>query len=132
MVGKLTARTVPREGIERSGQEAVRLMDDRRQRSESFPAKHDTDGPASTERLIEEICDSENLKEALKRVRSNKGSPGVDGMTVDELPDYLMKHWPEIRNQLLTGTYQPQPVKRVDIPKPGGGSRKLGIPTVVS
>ena len=92
-------------------------------------AKHDTESPASTEHLMEEVCQRENLKKALKRVRQNKGSPGVDGMTVKELPDYLMEHWPMIRDQLLSGTYQPQPVKRVEIPKPGGGVRKLGIPT---
>jgi len=92
-------------------------------------AKHDPESLALTEYLMEEVCQRENLKEALKRVRQNKGSPGVDGMTVDELPDHLMTHWPTIRDQLLGGTYQPQPVKRVEIPKPGGGMRKLGIPT---
>ena len=97
--------------------------------SELSVAKHDTESPASTEHLMEEVCQRDNLKEALKRVRQNKGSPGVDGMTVNELPDHLMAHWPMIRDQLLGGTYQPQPVKRVEIPKPGGGMRKLGIPT---
>jgi RNA-directed DNA polymerase len=92
-------------------------------------AKHDSESPASTEHLMEEVCQRENLQEALKRVRQNKGGPGVDGMTVNELPDYLMGHWPMIRDQLLSGTYQPQPVKRVEIPKPGGGVRKLGVPT---
>jgi RNA-directed DNA polymerase len=92
-------------------------------------AKHDSESPASTERLMEEVCQRENLQEALKRVRQNKGGPGVDGMTVNELPDYLMDHWPMIRDQLLNGTYQPQPVKRVEIPKLGGGVRKLGVPT---
>ena len=67
---------------------------------------------ALTEHLMEEVCQRDNLKEALKRVRQNKGSPGVDGMTVDELPDHLMAYWPMIRDQLLGGTYQPQPVKR--------------------
>jgi RNA-directed DNA polymerase len=72
------------------------------------------------------------LKAALRRVKDNKGSPGVDGMTVNELPDYLKQHWPTIREQLLNGTYKPQPVRRVEIPKPdGGGSRKLGIPTAL-
>ena len=97
--------------------------------TELSTAKHDTESPASTEHLMEEVCQRENLKKALKRVRQNKGSPGVDGMTVKELPDYLMEHWPMIRDQLLNGTYQPQPVKRVEIPKPGGGVRKLGVPT---
>jgi RNA-directed DNA polymerase len=81
---------------------------------------------------MEEICERKNLKAALRRVKDNKGSPGVDGMTVNELPAYLKQHWPTIREQLLNGTYKPQPVKRVEIPKPdGGGSRKLGIPTVL-
>ena len=84
---------------------------------------------ADTERLMEEVCERENLKRALRRVRSNKGSPGIDGMTVEELPGYLREHWPAIREQLLRGTYQPKPVKRVEIPKrDGGGVRKLGIP----
>jgi RNA-directed DNA polymerase len=80
---------------------------------------------------MEEILDPENLKEALKRVKANKGSAGVDKMTVDELTDYLREHWREIREQLLSGTYKPQPVLRVEIPKPAGGVRKLGIPVVV-
>ncbi|WP_095090426.1 tyrosine-type recombinase/integrase [Mesorhizobium sophorae] len=73
----------------------------------------------------------ENLETAWKRVRRNKGGPGVDGMTIDDAQDYLRKHWPNIRSQLLKGTYQPQPVKRVEIPKPEGGVRKLGVPCVV-
>ena len=80
---------------------------------------------------MEEVCDRENLERAWKRVRSNKGSPGVDGMTIDAAKDYLREHWPNIRAQLLEGTYQPQPVKRVEIPKPDGGIRKLGVPCVV-
>src|SRR5208283_5186986 len=99
---------------------------------ESRPAVHATESPASTNRLMEEACERENLKEALRRVKANKGSPGVDGMTIDEITDYLKQHWPAIREQLLSGTYQPPPVKRVEIPKPdGGGVRKLGIPTVL-
>jgi hypothetical protein len=66
----------------------------------------------------------------LKRVKANKGSAGVDGMTVQQLPEYLKQHWPAIREQLLSGAYKPQPVRRVEIPKPDGGVRKLGIPTV--
>ena len=80
---------------------------------------------------MEEVCERENCKQALARVKANKGSPGVDGMTVHELPGYLKQHWPTIREQLLSGTYKPQPVKRVEIPKPDGGMRKLGIPTVL-
>jgi RNA-directed DNA polymerase len=79
---------------------------------------------------MEEVCERENLKEALRQVRSNKGSAGVDGMTVDKLGDYLKQHWPVIREQLLNGIYEPKPVRRVEIPKPDGrGVRKLGIPT---
>ena len=80
---------------------------------------------------MEEIVERENLKEALRRVKANKGAPGVDGMTVDQLGDHLKQHWPAIREQLLSGTYRPKPVRRVEIPKPDGGVRKLGIPTVL-
>ncbi len=80
---------------------------------------------------MEEVCERENCLRALKRVKANKGSPGIDGMKVDELPGYLKQHWPAIREQLLSGTYKPQPVRRVEIPKPDGGVRKLGIPTVL-
>jgi RNA-directed DNA polymerase len=94
-------------------------------------AERSAESPAQDKGLMEEILDPENLKEALKRVKANKGSAGVDRMTVDELTDYLRKHWPEIREQMLSGTYKPQPVLRVEIPKPAGGVRKLGIPVVV-
>jgi RNA-directed DNA polymerase len=80
---------------------------------------------------MEEVIERANLKAALQRVKANKGSPGIDGMTVEQLPGYLTEHWPALRAQLLQGTYQPQPVKRVEIEKPGGGTRKLGIPTVL-
>jgi len=80
---------------------------------------------------MEEVCERENLKEALRQVKANKGSPGIDGMTVGGITDYLKQHWPAIREQLLNGTYQPKPVRRVEIPKPDGGVRKLGIPTVL-
>jgi RNA-directed DNA polymerase len=80
---------------------------------------------------MEEVCGRENCKQALRRVKANQGSPGVDGMTVHDLPGYLKQHWPAIREQLVSGTYKPQPVRRVDLPKPEGGVRKLGIPTVL-
>ena len=102
-----------------------------REGTERTVAKHDADNPATTEHLMEEICQRENLKQALRNVRANRGSPGVDGITVDELPGYLTEQWPAIRVQLLEETYRPQPVKRVEIPKPDGGMRKLGIPTVL-
>ena len=89
------------------------------------------ESPASFEYLMGEVCQRSNLKKALQRVRRNKGCPGVDGMTVDDLPGHLKEHWLGIRDELLNGTYRPQPVKRVEIDKPGGGMRKLGIPTVL-
>src|SRR5208282_2972178 len=101
------------------------------QGAEPFVAKPAPESPALTEPLMEEVCDRENLVRAWKRVRRNKGSPGVDGMTIDDAKEYLREHWPSIRSQLLEGTYQPQPVKRVEIPKPDGGVRKLGVPCVV-
>ena len=94
-------------------------------------ATNEPESPARTDRLMEEVCERENLKEALRQVKANKGSAGVDGITVDQLTDYLKQHWPVIREQLLNGTYEPKPVRRVEIPKPDGGVRKLGIPTVL-
>ncbi len=94
-------------------------------------AKPAPERPALVEQLMEEVCNRENLERAWKRVRGNKGGPGVDGMTIESAKDYLREHWPDIRVQLLEGTYQPQPVKRVEIPKPDGGVRKLGVPSVV-
>jgi RNA-directed DNA polymerase len=81
--------------------------------------------------VMEEVVQRKNLETALKRVRANKGSPGIDAMTVDELGGHLKDHWLCIREQLLLGQYKPQPVKQVLIPKPGGGTRTLGIPTVL-
>src|SRR5438105_10186918 len=103
----------------------------RREETESASARHDPESPASTNRLMEEICERENLKQALQQVKANKGSAGVDGMTVGGITDYLKQHWPAIREQLLSGTYEPKPVRRVEIPEPDGGVRKLGIPTVL-
>jgi len=101
------------------------------QGTESLRTKRPAESPATGESLMEVICERENCRQALARVQANKGSPGVDGMTVDKLPGYLQHHWPAIRNRLLGGTYVPQPVRRVEIPKPDGGVRKLGIPTVL-
>jgi len=98
---------------------------------ESLSAVKEPERPANTNRIMEEVCERGNLKEALRQVRGNKGSAGVDRMTVDQLGDYLKQHWPVIREQLLNGTYEPKPVRRVEIPKPDGGVRKLGIPTVL-
>ena len=100
-------------------------------RAEAFAANPASESPALAEQLMEEVCNRENLEIAWKRVRRNKGSPGVDGMTIDAAKDYLREQWPSIRSRLLDGTYQPLPVKRVEIPKPDGGVRKLGVPCVV-
>src|SRR6266705_2143007 len=99
--------------------------------TESLMATNEPENPARTNRLMEEVCERENLKEALRQGKGNKGSAGMDGVTVDQLTDYLKQHWPVIREQLLNGTYEPKPVRRVEIPKPDGGVRKLGIPTVL-
>src|SRR3954451_24153478 len=102
-----------------------------REGTESPTAKRDPEDPATGESLMEEVCERENLEVAWHRVRSNQGSAGVDGRTIDETRDYLREHWPTIREQLLNGTYKPQPVRRVELAKPDGGGRKLGIPTVL-
>lgn len=90
-----------------------------------------TGASAEEPTLMAQILARENLKRALKQVRQNRGAPGIDGMTVDELPAYLKQHWPEIRAQLEAGQYRPQAVKHVEIPKPDGKKRPLGIPTVL-
>jgi RNA-directed DNA polymerase len=87
--------------------------------------------PVREESLMERVVERGNLLAALRRVKRNGGSPGIDGMTVEELPGYLREHWPQIRAALTAGTYRPSPAKRVEIPKPGGGVRKLGIPTAL-
>jgi RNA-directed DNA polymerase len=98
---------------------------------ESPTAERGPQSPAIGKSLIEEVIERENLEQAWQQVRSNQGGPGVDGRTIDETQDYLREHWPTIRERLLNGTYEPQPVKRVEIAKPDGGVRKLGIPTVL-
>jgi RNA-directed DNA polymerase len=108
--------------------EALRAPDEG---TESTTAKLSTESQANTDKLIEEVCEKENLKEALRRVKANAGAAGLDGMTVKELPVFLRENWPRLKEQLLSGTYRPQPVRRVEIPKSGGGTRKLGIPTTV-
>jgi len=98
---------------------------------ESLSVVSEPERPANTSRILEEVCERANLKEALRQVKGNKGSAGVDRMTVDQLGNYLKQHWSAIREQLLNGTYEPKPVRRVEIPKPDGGMRKLGIPTAL-
>ena len=103
-----------------------------REEIEARPTTSETESPASTNRWMEEVCERENLKEALRRVKANKGSAGVDGITTGGITGYLKQHCSQaIREQLLSGTYEPKPVRRVEIPKPDGGVRKLGIPTVL-
>lgn len=96
---------------------------------EAPTAARESERPGSA--LMVRVLERSNLQAALKRVKQNKGSPGVDGMKVEELSEHLRVHWPRLREQLFSGTYQPQPVKRVAIPKEGGGTRELGIPTVL-
>lgn len=101
------------------------------QATEARAARASLERPAVAGPSMEIILDRENLKTALARVRRNKGAAGVDGMGVDDLPAHLKRHWPAIRAQLIDGTYKPQPVRRVEIPKASGGVRPLGIPTVL-
>lgn len=91
-------------------------------------------GPAESiqpQALLARVLERGNMQRALKQVRRNKGAPGIDGMTVDDLPDYLRHHWSAVRARLLSGRYRPRPVRRVEIPKPDGRTRCLGIPTVL-
>jgi RNA-directed DNA polymerase len=99
--------------------------------AESVVAEREPERPAVISSMMEAVCERENLKKALRRVKANKGSPGIDGMTVEQLPDYLRVHWPQHREELLHGIYTPSPVRRVEIPKPDGGVRKLGVPTAL-
>ena len=101
------------------------------QRSVETPTAANDTGRSGTSDLMERVVSRPNLQAALKRVKKNKGSPGIDGMTVEELSDHLRVHWPRIREELLAGLYQPVAVKRQAIPKKGGGVRELGIPTVL-
>lgn len=100
-------------------------------KGELFYAKNGTGTSAVDAQVMERVVERENLVRALKQVRRNGGSAGIDGMTVEELTPYLKEHWPDIRAALIQGTYRPQPVRRHEIPKPSGGMRKLGIPTVL-
>lgn len=97
---------------------------------EARPATHGNER-SGIDRLMEWVVEGGNVKAALKRVKQNKGSPGIDGMTVEELPTWLVTGWEAVREQLLAGTYQPKPVRKQEIPKSGGGVRELGIPSVL-
>ena len=119
--GKLPRGPRPRGGTPRAGTDA----------RQTHPARSRNAGP-ETESLMEKALRPENLAAAYKRVKRNGGAPGVDGMSVHDLKAHCRQHWPRIRKELLGGRYRPQPVKRVEIPKPGGkGTRTLGIPTVL-
>jgi RNA-directed DNA polymerase len=104
---------------------------DRMEGTESRTAKAAAESRAARGPSMEAIVETDNLKKALAQVRRNKGASGIDAMSVEELASYLKDHWPTIKVQLLEGTYKPQPVRRVEIPKASGGTRPLGIPTVL-
>jgi RNA-directed DNA polymerase len=93
--------------------------------------KQEPESEGTSERLMEEICKPENVRRALMGVQENKGAPGIDGITVEELPGYLRRNWPRHRDELLKGTYKPKPARRKEIPKPDGGKRNLSIPCVL-
>lgn len=101
-----------------------------RRSGEARAAVHENER-LGTDALMEEVVARQNVLAAIQRVRRNKGSPGIDGMTVDELWGHLVEYGSALRARLLDGTYEPMAVKKVEIPKPGGGTRMLGIPTVV-
>jgi len=98
---------------------------------DEFIATRLSEGPTGEDRLMEMICERENMLEALKRVESNKGAPGVDGMKTTQLRGYVRRHWEKIKADLLNGEHKPFPVRRAEIPKEDGGTRLLGIPTVL-
>ena len=104
---------------------------DRSEGTEACAAAAEVESPAAFGPAMEAVVERDNLRKALAQVRRNKGAPGADGMTVDDLAAHLKEHWPSIKGQLLAGTYTPQPVRRVEIPKASGGTRPLGIPTVI-
>ncbi len=101
------------------------------QETEACAARADLERRAAVGPSMEAVVERKNLKKALAQVQRNKGAPGIDGMTFEDLAPYLKERWPTIRAQLLDGTYKPQPVRRVEIPKATGGTRSLGIPTVL-
>ena len=99
--------------------------------TEARTAKTKVESQAALGPLMEVIVERDNLRKALAHVKRNKGAAGIDGMSLDALAPHLKEHWPAIRAQLLEGSYKPQPVRRVEIPKASGGTRSLGIPTVL-
>ncbi len=135
--GRESGTTVTLEGVRRQKSEQLELALEARgeashgQRSGEAPTLGNGNERSGDHRLMEAVVERANAVAALKRVRQNKGSPGIDGMTVNDLPDHLAREWETIRAQLLAGTYSPKPVRRQEIPKRGGGVRQLGIPTVL-
>ena len=97
----------------------------------SSPARNAEQPNGDRYELMEQVVERDNMLQALRRVQQNKGAPGVDGMDVKALTPFLRKHWQGIREELLNDAYRPKPVRRVEIPKPDGGVRLLGIPTVL-
>lgn len=100
-------------------------------RGEIAAGESEADVPVNGFGILERALERNNLYAALRQVQRNRGGPGIDGMTVEELPAYLKRQWPRLKAQLLAGEYQPQPVRRVELPKPGGGVRLLGVPCVL-
>jgi RNA-directed DNA polymerase len=110
---------------------AGEAQSDAGERVEATASPHIDQSQTHCPSVMREVLEPENLGSALRQVQANKGSPGIDGMTVEALTEFLRQHWPRIRQQLMNGTYKPQPVRRVEIPKPDGGTRKLGVPTAL-
>ena len=134
MLNTLKARTVEKECLKTMkhiGNASVKVSRPDRVRDETGLLPLSMNTPVNEEHLMEHVVDQSNILCAFNRVKQNGGSPGIDGITVENLPDIFIHHWPVICNLLLSGEYQPQPVKRVEIPKLQGGHRLLGIPTVV-
>lgn len=113
------------------GRERVKPLGARGERSAAAARARLEAYGASGEKVLEKALERGNLIKALSRVEENRGAAGVDGMKVEELRSYLKAHWPELRERLLAGAYEPQPVRRVEIPKADGGVRLLGMPTVL-
>lgn len=118
------ARSAIAENVSWTGRNPVQLT----RKAASFGAIFE-DPNFNPKNLMEAVVERSNMIKALARVQSNKGSPGVDGLEVKDLPKYLVTHWEQIKQWLLAGEYQPRPIRRVEIPKPDGGVRMLGIPT---
>jgi RNA-directed DNA polymerase len=98
---------------------------------EAVPGTRGEDAPVEGTDLVARVLERQNLRRALQQVRRTQGAPGLDGMTGDDLGEYLQAHWPTIRAALLAGTYVPQSVRRTEIPQPGGGTRNVSLPTVL-